>query len=172
MTILNDFRLDCYKYYASNGITSVWQITNNSIKEFFDSCPGLCSQNYGSDFLLLKHKEVQNLDKDERTRLKNRMVPENVIRHQFLAFLFRVAKDKFYKKNQIVDNTPSSIDMCFKECYLPAVSKFNSHKWRIDRYYNEYVDNVLTAFLPLLEAIFKQFAGVKVPGRKEYLLLI
>jgi hypothetical protein len=39
--------------------------------------------------------------------------------------------------------------------FLPVMNDYDTHKWRIERYYNENVDNFLKAFLPVLDAIFK-----------------
>ena len=50
--------------------------------------------------------------------------------------------------------------------FLPALKDFDFHQWRVDRYYNENVDNFLKAFLPLLDAIFKSWAPLKDPRKK------
>jgi hypothetical protein len=51
---------------------------------------------------------------------------------------------------------------------MPAMKEFNIHKWRIDRYYNEQVDNFIKAHLPLFDALYKSWAPRKDPGRREY----
>ena len=43
----------------------------------------------------------------------------------------------------------------------------NYHQWRFDRYYNEQVDNIIRAYLPLFDAIFKCWTSKKEPGKKE-----
>ncbi len=48
---------------------------------------------------------------------------------------------------------------------------YDTHKWRKDRYYNELVDNILKAYYPLFDAVYKCWAPRKDPGRKEYLIL-
>ncbi len=52
--------------------------------------------------------------------------------------------------------------------FLPVMSDYDTHKWRIERYYNENVDNFLKAFLPIFDAIFKSWAPLKDPGKRVY----
>ncbi len=50
---------------------------------------------------------------------------------------------------------------------MPVMKNYDVHKWRIEKYYNEYVDNVIKAYLPILDALYKSYSSMKVPGRKE-----
>jgi hypothetical protein len=45
--------------------------------------------------------------------------------------------------------------------------KFDPHTWRINRYYNEFVDNYIKAHLPYLDALYKSWAPRKDPGKRE-----
>jgi len=47
------------------------------------------------------------------------------------------------------------------------MKSFNNHEWREKRYYNENVDNIIRAYLPLFDALYKCYAPKKDPGRKE-----
>lgn len=49
---------------------------------------------------------------------------------------------------------------------------YEAQVWRINRYYNEKVDNFLKAHLPILDALYKTWAPRKDPGRKEYIYMI
>jgi hypothetical protein len=53
----------------------------------------------------------------------------------------------------------------FNNHYSTVISGYDSHKWRIDRYYYEYVDNFLKAYMPVMDAIYKS-NGVKEPGKE------
>jgi hypothetical protein len=44
---------------------------------------------------------------------------------------------------------------------------FDNHKWRKDRYYNEFVDNFIKAHLPALDAVYKSWGKQKGPKKRE-----
>ena len=50
--------IDCYKYYASMSGFSVWQITQNSLTEFINKCPGMCDKTYDINNIYLTQKVV------------------------------------------------------------------------------------------------------------------
>ncbi len=60
-----------------------------------------------------------------------------------------------------------AIEHCFANHFDYALEGNDLHEWRKERYYNEYVDNVLKAWLPILDAIYKSWAPRKDPGRRE-----
>jgi len=45
---------------------------------------------------------------------------------------------------------------------------YDSNAFRIERYYNEYVDSFYKAHIPILDAVYKTFAVNKDPGGKVY----
>ena len=51
--------------------------------------------------------------------------------------------------------------------FVPALTGYDSHKWRMERYYNEQVDNFLQAYLPLLDGVYKTWAKQKGPRKKD-----
>ena len=75
--------IDCYKYYASYSGYQVWQITQNSLTEFINKCPGMCDKTYDINNVYLQQKVVVGnlLDKEDKKK-KNRNLGENVVRHQ------------------------------------------------------------------------------------------
>lgn len=65
------------------------------------------------------------------------------------------------------DNLVDATKYAFETHYMPIIKDNNNHNWRIERYYNEYVDNAIKAYLPILDAIYKSYAPKKDPSRKE-----
>lgn len=72
--------------------------------EFANSMPGLISDGYNLNIMYLKQTEAINniVDKQERTKNRNKNVPDNIIRHQFLSLLSKVAVDKYINKCNII----------------------------------------------------------------------
>lgn len=64
------------------------------------------------------------------------------------------------------DSITEAVEFCFENHYLSEM-KFDPHTWRINRYYNEYVDNYIKAHLPYLDALYKSWAPKKDPGKRE-----
>jgi hypothetical protein len=61
-------------------------------------CNGLVDTkiyNINSVFLQARAIKANPLDMTERVKNKNKNIPDNIIRHQFMSLLVRVAKDKY-----------------------------------------------------------------------------
>jgi len=94
-------------------------------------------------------------------------VPDNVIRHEFMGVLVKIAKDKYITRAKMFSNIVDAVKLSFDKHFLPAMSKYlNIHDFRLNRYYNEPVDNTLKAYLPILDGVFKSYCHRK-PGHKE-----
>ena len=61
-----------------------------------------------------------------------------------------------------------AVTLSLEKHFVPAMKCYDSHEWRIERYYNENVDNFLKAFMPYFDAIYKCCAPKKDPGSREY----
>jgi len=59
-----------------------------------------------------------------------------------------------------------AVEHSFENHYL-AEMKYDPHTWRVNRYYNEQVDNFLKSHLPYLDALYKSWAPKKDPGKRE-----
>ncbi len=95
---INFYRLDCYKNLAALQGSSIWQISENTLKDFFSSCSGLVDLKvYNINAVLLQARAVRasQADMTERVKNKNKNIPDNIIRHQFMSLLIRVARDKY-----------------------------------------------------------------------------
>jgi hypothetical protein len=62
-------------------------------------------------------------------------------------------------------NLVEAIEYAFNTHYGPIINVYDNNKWRMDKYYKEYVDNFLKAYLPILDAIYKS-NGTKEPGKE------
>lgn len=60
-----------------------------------------------------------------------------------------------------------SVKQSFEKHYLEALGNYNMMEWRHNRYYNEYVDNLIKAYLPIFDACYKNWAPKKDPSRRE-----
>ncbi len=158
--------LDTYKNLSAYLGWKVWQIGQNQITEFASSSPGLLDNKYLINDVLVKVTEVKSnlLDKEERK--KNPNVPDNIIRHQFMMLLVKVAKDKYFRTKQIPSIT-ESLEYSFKNHFDAYLNQFDNHKWRMERYYNEFTDNVLKAYIPIFDAVFMSNAPIKKMGNKD-----
>ena len=156
--------LDSYKNLSSYLGWRIWQIGQNQITEFASSCPGLLDSKYLINDVLVKVTEVKSNIVDKEERKKNQNIPDNIIRHQWMMLLVKIAKDKYFRTKQIA-SIPESVKVSFDTHYNSYINQFNNHKWRIDRYYNEYVDNVIKAYIPIFDAVFRSWAPQKIIGR-------
>jgi hypothetical protein len=164
--------IDCYKYYASMSGFQVWQITQNNLTEFISHCPNLCDKNYViNDVFVTQKALVGNLiDKNDRKN-GNKMLSDNIVRHQFMNLLVKVAKDKYVTVLK-TNNALEAVKISFEQHWDPALKGFEYHKWRMERYYNEQVDNFLKAHLPLLDALYLSWAKQKGPRKKDVWMVL
>ena len=160
--------IDCYKYYASYSGCQIWQITQNSLTEFINKCPGMCDKTYDINNVFLQQKVVVGnlVDKEDRKK-KNKNLGENVVRHQFMNLLVKSAKDKYVTVLKTTKNTLEAVKMAFELHFDEAIKGFEYHKWRKERYYNEQVDNFLKTFLPILDGVYLSWAKQKGPTKRD-----
>jgi hypothetical protein len=146
----------------------VWQITQNNLTEFISHCTGMCDIKYDINNIFLTQKTVCGnlLDKEERKK-NNRNLSDNIVRHQFMSLLVRAAKDKYVTVLKVTKDPLIATKMAFENHYDQAIKGFGYHKWRMERYYNEPVDNFLKAFLPILDGVYLSVAKQKGPRKKD-----
>lgn len=78
--------------------STIWQICQSALIEFCNSCPGLLVKDvFDMNIVFLQETSIKGnlVDKEERTKNKNKNLPDNIVRHQFLSLLVRIAKDKY-----------------------------------------------------------------------------
>lgn len=91
--------VDCYKNLSSFSGFSVWQISQNVLTDWINKCPNLCDKKYDINNVYLVQTGIcaNNLDKEERVKNNNKNLSDNLVRHQFLALLVKVPKDKYIR---------------------------------------------------------------------------
>ena len=165
--------IDCYKYYASLSGFQIWQITQNNLTEFIAHCPGMCDIKYDINNIFLTQKTVCGnlLDKEDRKK-NNKNLSDNIVRHQFMNLLVKSAKDKYVTVLKTTKDVLEATKMTFEKHYDPAIKGFGYHKWCMERYYNEQVDNFLKSFLPILDGVYLSVAKQKGPRKKDVWMLL
>jgi len=91
--------LDTYKYLSSTMGASISQINQNSLTSFINTCPDLVTHKYTIHEALIQESTVKGYDYDERIKNKNKNIPDNLVRHQFLYFLIKVATSKYLNQS-------------------------------------------------------------------------
>ena len=165
--------IDCYKYYASLSGFQIWQITQNNLTEFIAHCPGMCDIKYDINNIFLTQKTVCGnlVDKEDRKK-NNKNLSDNIVRHQFMNLLVKSAKDKYVTVLKVTKDILAATKMAFEKHFDPAIKGFEYHKWCMERYYNEQVDNFLKAFLPILDGVYLSVAKQKGPRKKDVWMLL
>ena len=150
--------IDTYKILSGNSGYKIWQIDQNQLTEFAQNCDGLIDTKYLINDFLVKVTEVNSNFLDKSERKNNINIPEkNIIRHQFLMLLVKIAKDKYYRTKQI-EKLNDAIEYAFINNYENYLNKYQNNKWRVERYYLEEIDNFIKAHIPILDALYFSFA--------------
>jgi hypothetical protein len=158
--------LESYKNLSAVLGWKVWQIGQNSISEFASSCPGLLDGKYLINDVLVKLTETKNNPFDKAERKQNPNIPDNIIRHQWMMLLVKIAKDKYFR-TKVKETVPEAVKYSFDIHYIPYLSQFRANRWREERYYNENTDNVIKAYLPIFDAVYRSQASMKQVGKKD-----
>jgi hypothetical protein len=84
--------------------SAMWQLSQSTILEFANTSNELIDKSYDANGVLLQEKAVKanQTDKEEKVKNKNKNIPDNIIRHQFMSLLFKVARDKFMVRSKII----------------------------------------------------------------------
>ena len=158
--------VETYKNLSAYLGWKIWQIGQNQITEFAQSCKDLLDSKYLINDVLVKVTEVKSNMIDKQERKKNINIPDNIIRHQFMMLLVKIAKDKYFRTKQI-PSIPESVQYAFEHNYNSYINTFDNHKWRKERYYNEEVDNIIQAHIPIFDALFYSYSPQQIMGRKD-----
>ena len=158
--------IETYKNLSAYLGWKIWQIGQNQITEFAQSCPDLITNKYLINDVLVKVTEVKSNAIDKQEKKQNKNIPDNIIRHQFLMLLVKIAKDKYFRTKEL-PTVSKSVEYAFENHYNNYINNFDNHKWRIERYYNEEVDNLLRAYIPVFDALFYTFTPQQIMSRKD-----
>ena len=159
--------IDTYKILSSYSGYKIWQIDQNQLTEFAQNCYGLIDNKYLINDFLVKVTEVNSNLLDKSERKNNINIPKkNIIRHQFLMLLVKIAKDKYYRTKQI-KKLNEAIEYAFINNYENYLNKYENNKWRIERYYLEEIDNFIKAHIPIFDAVYYSYAPQQIIGKSD-----
>ena len=158
--------IETYKNLSAYLGGKIWQIGQNQITEFAHSCPDLIDNKYLiNDFLLQVNKVKSNVI-DKLERKENPNIPDNIIRHQFLMLLVKIAEDKYFRTKQF-EKLSDAVEYAFTHNYDSYLNMFDNNKWRVERYYLEEIDNFIRAHIPIFDALFYSYAQQQIIGKKD-----
>ena len=160
--------IDCYKCLSSYSGFSIWQISQNVLTDWINKCNGLCDKKYDINNVYLVETGIcaNPIDKDEKKN-GNKNLGENLVRHQFMALLVKVSKDKYIRTLKTISDQFEAFKYGMETNFSSALLGYDSHKWRTERYYNEGVDNLLQAYLPMLDGVYRSWSKQKGPRKKD-----
>lgn len=121
-------------------------------------------------------KFIATYTKTDPALMKNYRNPDRVlVRYQFLEVWVRLAEQKFIS-NHIVNNIVEAVEKLLSDHLLPYIKAhepfFFPQKWREERYWTEDVDAVYKSYLPVVQALYKKYSGLKTkPGQKSFTCL-
>jgi hypothetical protein len=72
-----------------------------------------------------------------------------------------------YIELKMFDDPFKAFEYTFNNHFIYGIKGYDSNQWRVERYYNEKVDNFIKAHLPLLDGIYRSWAKQKGPSHKE-----
>jgi len=143
---------DSFRYLSSiSPVNGIFSISSNVLVDFLQNI---------IDGRLLKLNDIDfhfvstnaTLDKEKTTRNPERQL----IRHQFMEYLIRVAIDK-YLRNGICSNVYDSFRMLFEEGLKEKMKKISLvQEWRRRRFWNCRTESVIKERLPFLKMIFNR----------------
>jgi len=62
-----------------------------------------------------------------------------------------------------------AIEKCLNENIVKTFENIDSHKWRLEKYWNEECDTVLKKYLPIIKELFKRYSGkYALPGKPKF----
>jgi hypothetical protein len=95
----------------------------------------------------------------------------SLVRYQFLEIIVRLALDKYLRK-KIVASPTEAVTQLLNQDMWPTLSKYDSNKWRWERYICEEVDLVYKAHRAILDSIWTRFSiRLRKPGQKNFMCL-
>ncbi|EGR29347.1 leucine rich repeat protein [Ichthyophthirius multifiliis] len=160
---------DTYKYFASqNPIQDIWCIQNTPWLELVSLMNVIDSKVKDADINL---KWTATISGGEKGNPRN---PERGIsRHQLMEALVRISEEKYILKYQRCNTFIEAIKLFWEENLEQIfVEKYNSQKWRTERYWNEECDYCLKNYKKIIDYVYKKFAKQKVkPGQPPFMCL-
>eukprot|EP00347_Sterkiella_histriomuscorum_P020671 403336916 len=99
------------------------------------------------------------------------LIPANaLVRFQFVEILLRLAIKKFFE-SQLAQTESQAFQLLIDNHIIPATSHIiKSQEWRKTILWNEQVDNILKAYLPVFQHVYNNYGGThRKPGQKMFM---
>jgi hypothetical protein len=188
--IILQIRMETYKHWSAQGkLKGLVSISLNAYTEFITKHIHVIDSPYftlaDSDtlFIYVNGKEQSST---------NSVL--SLVRYEFLEIIFRIALKRFYKSKILLilsfpnfifvffyleikclflgkqaDSPQESVKKFLNEYFMNMCSDYDNQIFRDLYYWNEKCDNVLKAYLPLLNKIFNMYGGThRKPSEKMY----
>lgn len=152
-----------YKFFAATGGGDIFCISPNGMSEFLNMCSIIDELYEVTDVGVNWNAIKSQQNKDQIYNAKN-----GICRYEFMEILVRIAHDK-YVRNRVCDSTGEACEMLIKSHLLSVFNRYDSNKWRLEKYAIEETDLVLKAHKSIFDAIYKLYSGKKtLPGKKPF----
>lgn len=116
-----------YKHFSGNSGVKAFCITMNSLNEFVNKCQMIDNQNLKTSDIDLHYITTYSSSKAERNVVNpNR----SLVRHEFMEFLVRCAKDKFLTQNSFLkegktQSLSEAMNLLFTQHIVPYCKSLN-----------------------------------------------
>ena len=105
-----------------------------------------------------KGLRLADLDTNIRASVTDSQNTTTVTRSEFMEVMLRTALDK-YVKTGVCASPLEALRKLVQENIKPAMGRFDSDRWRYERFLNEDCDVVLTAYQESLQRLFTKYSA-------------
>ncbi|CAD8148196.1 unnamed protein product [Paramecium pentaurelia] len=154
--IWNDYKIikETHKQFSlQHPSGNVWSMPFSMISAFASKTRLVGNKTYKIENLKRQFKATCIASIETQKKYRNPKIA--LCRYQFMEFLVRVSIDKYLEQKQ-TNNIVESVQMLLDQC-LPIMQKFNTQEWREMRYFNEYCDDCLKYYKPLLNNLYNKY---------------
>lgn len=118
-----------------------------------------------------KSVRIADLDTNIRAAVTDSQNTTTVTRSEFMEVMLRTALDK-YVKTGLCATPLEALRKLVTDNIKPAMGKFDSDRWRYERYLNEDCDLILTAYQESLQRLFTKYSAKNAKyGDKTWMTL-
>lgn len=169
---------ETYKYYAAFDPTNdgVPCIGTNVYTDMMNQSGVIDAQ-----FVKLSDVDIESVASNAgKGKVSNPRNPErSLVRYQMIEMLVRLALRKYQKSTHDYDqkriggvckSASEAVALMMKDNFVKTFGGLDSHKWRMDKFWNEECDTVLKRYLPIIKELFRKYSGrYTAPGKPKYL---
>ncbi|CAD8076826.1 unnamed protein product [Paramecium sonneborni] len=162
---------ETYRYYSAiNPSGDVFSMSQNPTSEFVNQCQLIDGKQMKLADVDLKFIATCSASQsDWKGNFRN---PERyLVRYQMMEFLVRLSEDKYIRNQPGSPSYAQATRMILDQC-LPYMSQFDSHKWRMERYFIEQCDDVCKKHKQVIDYVYMHNSQKKVkPGQAPFMCL-